>query len=75
LGRQPPWLGWPGSACSPAVSTTGLSEPGSRLRRPRWVRGGVGLDLAVVVGGGGAVARLTAWPTRMGRMRARIAGW
>jgi hypothetical protein len=30
------------------------------------------LDLAVVVGGGWAVARSTAWPTRIGRVRARI---
>jgi hypothetical protein len=48
---------------------------GSRLRRPRWARGGVGLESAVVVGGGGAVARSTAWPTRIGRVRARIVRW
>jgi hypothetical protein len=66
--------GMAGSACSPTVSTTGSSEPGgSRLRRPRWARGGVGLDSAIVVGGGGAVARSIVWATRIARMRARIA--
>jgi hypothetical protein len=30
LGQAAAWLGWPGSACSPAVSTTGSSEPGDR---------------------------------------------
>jgi hypothetical protein len=30
------------------------------------------LDLAVVVGGGWAVASSTAWPTRIGRVHARI---
>jgi hypothetical protein len=41
------------------------SEPGARSRRrPGLASGGVGLDLAVVVEGGWAVARSTAWATR-----------
>ena len=56
------------------VSTTGCrlpeSEPGARSwRRPCWASGGIGLDLAVVVEGGWAVARSAAWPTRIGWMR------
>jgi hypothetical protein len=52
------------------------SEPGDRAwRRPCWVSGGVGLDVAVVVGVVWAVASSTAWLTRVGRMRARIARW
>jgi hypothetical protein len=65
VGRQPR-AGMAGVGVPPAVSTTTSSEPGSRLRRPRWVRGGVGLDSAVVLGGGdggGAVASSTAKPT------------
>ena len=37
-----------------------------------WASRGVGVDLAVVVGGGWAVASSTAWPTRRGRVHARI---
>ena len=33
------------------------------------------MDLAVVVGGGWAVASSTAWPTRMGRVHGRIVRW
>ena len=33
------------------------------------------MDLAVVVGGGWAVASTTAWPTRIGRVHARIIRW
>jgi hypothetical protein len=33
------------------------------------------LDLAVVVGGGWAVASSTAWPTRIGRVHPRIVRW
>jgi hypothetical protein len=56
--------GWPESACSPAVSTTGSSEPGDRGCSGRAGPGeGVGLDSAVVVGGCAAGARSTAWPT------------
>jgi hypothetical protein len=47
----------------------------SRLAQVCWVSGGVGLDLAVVVGGGWAVARSTAWATRIGWMGAGIARW
>jgi hypothetical protein len=68
---QTPWLGWPGSAWSPAVSTAGSSSAGSEPGGRGWRR--PGLDLAVVVRGGWAVARSTAWQTRRGRMRARIA--
>jgi len=39
------------------------------------VSGGFGLDLAVVVGGGWAVASSIAWPTRIGRVHARIVRW
>jgi hypothetical protein len=63
---------------APAVSTTG--SPSARVGAWRsklaqavpgqWRRQ---LDLVVVMGGGWAVARSTAWPTRIGRMRARIA--
>jgi hypothetical protein len=35
----------------------------------------VDLDLTVVVGGGWAVASSTAWPTRTGRVHARIVRW
>jgi hypothetical protein len=67
-GQAAARLGWPGSAWSPAVSTTGSSsaesEPGARSRRRLcWPSGGVGLDLAVVVRGGGS-GQVTAWPTR-----------
>ena len=33
------------------------------------------MDLAIVVGGGWAVASSTAWPTRIGRVHARIVRW
>jgi hypothetical protein len=46
----------------------------SRLAQICWVSGGVSLDLAVV-GGGWAVARSTAWATRIGWMGAGIARW
>jgi hypothetical protein len=67
-GQAAARLGWPGSAWSPPVSTTGSSsaesEPGARSRRRLcWPSGGVGLDLAVVVRGGGS-GQVTAWPTR-----------
>jgi hypothetical protein len=68
--------GRPESGWSPRmVSTTGCrlpeSEPDARSwRRPCWASGGIGLDLAVVVEGGcWAVARSTAWPTRIDWMR------
>jgi hypothetical protein len=52
------------------------SAPGARSWRRRcWASRGVGLDLAVVVGGGWAVAGSTAWPTRIGRVDARIVPW
>jgi len=51
-------------------------EPGARSWCRRWwASGGVGLDLTVVVGGGWAVASSTAWPTRTGRVHARIVRW
>jgi hypothetical protein len=52
-----------------------LPESAPRARswcRRCWASRGVGLDLAVVGGGGWAVARSTAWPTRRGRVHARI---
>ena len=52
------------------------SEPRARSWRRRcWASRGVGVDLAVVVGGGWAVASSTAWPTRIGRVHARIVRW
>ena len=82
-GMQP--HGWDGrSAWSPAVSTAcpSAARVGTRrstLAKVRWVSGGVGLDLAVVVGGGWAVARSTAWATRtrpdMRRDRPLVASW
>jgi hypothetical protein len=57
--------GMAGVGVPPAVSTAGSSNRGSRLRRPRWARGGVGVDSAVVVGGVGR------W---LGRPRGRP-GW
>jgi hypothetical protein len=72
-GQAAAWLGWPASAWSPALSTASLSAARvgawrSRLAQVCWVSGGVGLDLAVVVGGG--------WQWR-GRPRGRpgLAGW
>jgi hypothetical protein len=47
-------------------------EPGRRLC---WASGGVGLDLAVVVGGGWVVARSSAWATRIGWMCWGIVRW
>jgi hypothetical protein len=59
---------------STAQLVVSLVGPGGRgWRRPCWASGSVGLDLAVVVGGGWAVARSIAWPTGRGRMRARVA--
>ena len=74
VGQAAARLGWPGSAWSPAASTTGswsarVGAWRSKLARPCWASGGIGLDLAVVVEGGWAVARPTAWPTRIGGMR------
>jgi len=79
-GQAAAWPGGPGSAWSPRCSRPARrlpgSEPGGRgWRRPCWASGGIGLDLAVVVAGGWAVAGSPAWPTRIGRMRARIARW
>ena len=52
------------------------SAPRARSWRRRcWASRGVGVDLAVVVGGGWAVASSTAWPTRIGRVHARIVRW
>jgi len=52
------------------------SEPRARgWRRRCWASRGVGVDLAVVVGRCWAVASSTAWPTRIGRVRARIVRW
>jgi hypothetical protein len=80
VGRAAAWLGWPGSAWSPAVSTTDSSSVcvgtwRSRLAQAVLGQRGVGFDLPVVVGGGWAVAASTAWPTGGGRMRTRIARW
>src|SRR5215218_5726486 len=51
------------------------SEPRARSWRRRcWASRGVGLDLAVV-GGRWAVASSTAWPTRVGRVHARMVRW
>jgi hypothetical protein len=79
-GQAAAWLGWPASAWSPALSTASSSAARvgtwrSRLAQVCWVSGGIGLDLAVVVGGGWAVARSTAWATRIGWMGAGIARW
>jgi len=76
-GQAAAWLRWPGSpACPRPVRRLPGLEPGGRgWRRPCWASGGVGLDLAVVVGGGWAVARSTAWATRIGWMCAGIARW
>ena len=79
-GQAAAWLGWPASAWSPALSTASSSAARvgtwrSRLAQVCWASGGVGLDLAVVVGGGWAVARSTAWATRIGWMDAGIARW
>jgi hypothetical protein len=57
VGQAAAWLGWPGSACRPPYPRPARrlpeSEPGDRgWRRQCWASGGVGLDLAVVVGGG-----------------------
>ena len=64
-GRQP--RGWDGRGrrgrppCPRPARRLPESAPGDRgWRRPCWASGGVGLDLAVVVGGGWAVARSTA---------------
>jgi hypothetical protein len=77
VGRQP--HGWDGRRrrgrlpCPrPVVGCPGRNlavEAGAGLRGQRRV----GLDLAVVVGGGWAVARSTAWATRIGWMDAGIA--
>ena len=69
VGQAAVRLGWPGSAWSPLrpgpARRLPESEPRARSWRRRcWASRGVGLDLAVVVGGGGAVASSTAWPTR-----------
>jgi hypothetical protein len=69
--------GRPGPAWSPAryphprpAGRLPELEPDARSwRRPCWASGGIRLDLAVVVEGGWAVARSTAWPTRIGWMR------
>ena len=79
-GRQPYGLGWPGSAWSPAMSMTArrLPEVGawpSKLAQAVLGQRRVDLDLVVVVGGGWAVASSTAWPTRIGRVHARIVRW
>src|SRR5215218_8377496 len=51
-------------------------EPRARSWRRRcWASRGVGVELAVVVGGGWVVASSTAWPTRRGRVQARIVRW
>ena len=54
-GQAAAWLGWPASAWSPALSTASSSSARvgawrSRLAQAVLVSGGVGLDLAVVVG-------------------------
>src|SRR5918995_3731812 len=80
VGRQP--YGWDGRGrrgrpLRPCPAR-GLpeSEPRARSWRRRcWASRGVGLDLAVVVGGGWAVASSTAWLTRIGRVHARIVRW
>jgi hypothetical protein len=77
VGQAAARLGWPGSAWSPAASTTGswsarVGAWRSKLAQAAVRQWGVGLDLAVVVGGDWAVARSTTWPTRIGRGRLRI---
>jgi hypothetical protein len=79
-GQAAAWLGWPASAWSPALSTASSSAARvgtwrSRLAQVCWVSGGIGLDLAVVVGDGWAVARSTAWATRIGWIDVGIARW
>jgi hypothetical protein len=55
VGRQP--RGWDGRGrrTRRRVHDRLVGTGGWRLRRPCWTKGGVGLDSAVVVGGGGAV--------------------
>jgi hypothetical protein len=74
------WLGWPGWRDRPLrpCPARGLPESAPRARSWRrrcWASRGVGMNLAVVVGGGWAVASSTAWPTRIGRVHARIIRW
>jgi hypothetical protein len=75
VGQAAAWLDGRGRRARSLCPRPVRRNRGSRRRRPRWVRGGVGLDSAVVVGGGGGVARSTAWPTRIGRMRRGSPGW
>jgi hypothetical protein len=80
VGRQPD--GWDGRGrrgrpLRPCPAR-GLPEGEPRARSwPRrcWASRGVGLDLAVVVGGGWAVASSIVWPTRRDRVHARIVRW
>jgi hypothetical protein len=80
VGRQP--YGWDGRGrrgrplCPCPARGLPESEPRARSWRRRcWASRGFGLDLAVVVGGSWAVASSTAWPTRIGRVHARIIRW
>ena len=71
------WPGRRGRRLRPCPARR-LPESAPRARSWRrwcWASRGVGLDLAVVDGGRWAVASSTAWPTRIGRVRARIIRW
>ena len=75
------WLGWPGSAWSPAASMTGSSSARGWSLALEAGAGAAGPAEASVwtwpssSGGGWAVASSTAWPTRIGRVHARIVRW
>jgi hypothetical protein len=81
VGHAAAWLGMGrGSAWSPAVSMTGSSSARVGTWRSRLAQAVLGqrrrrLGLGVVVGPGWPAASSTAWPTRIGRMRTRIARW
>jgi hypothetical protein len=68
--RGRPESAWSPARYPPPAGRLPESEPDARSwRKPCWANGGIGLDLAVVVEGAWAVARSTAWPTRIGWMR------
>jgi hypothetical protein len=75
LGRQPRGRNGRGRRARPPCPRPVRRNRGIEAAQAVLGQGGVGLDSAVVVGAGGVVARSTAWPTRIGRMRARIASW
>jgi hypothetical protein len=79
VGQAAARLGWPGSAWSPAASTTGSWSARVGAWRSKLARAVLGqqrcrLDLAVVVGGGWAVAKAIAWPTVHTRARGSFVG-